>query len=77
MPLWLPEEAAPHLKGFMFINCDKAFKAGLTLRSLGETIRATLNWAQTELTNEGLKAGIDRNREQTLLHKWHKTVELR
>ena len=77
MPLWLPEEAAPHLKGFMFVNCDKAFKAGLSLRPLSETIRATLNWAQTELTNEGLKAGIDYNREQTLLHKWHKTVELR
>ena len=26
MPLWFPEEAAPHLKGFMFINCDKAVR---------------------------------------------------
>ena len=30
MPLWLPEKAAPHMKGFMFINCEKARAAGLT-----------------------------------------------
>ena len=29
MPLWLPEEAAPHLRGFMFINCDKRCVGGL------------------------------------------------
>ena len=70
MPLWLPEEAAPHLKGFMFINADKAFKAGLRLRPLNETVRDTLNWARTDLGNE-LKAGIDASREQALLEKWH------
>ena len=70
MPLWLPEEAAPHLKGFMFINGDKAFKAGLRLRPLSETVRDTLNWARTDLGNE-LKAGIDASREQALLVKWH------
>jgi 2'-hydroxyisoflavone reductase len=35
MPLWLPEEAAPHLKGFMFISPDKAMAAGLNFRQLG------------------------------------------
>ena len=33
MPLWLPEEAAPHLKGFMFINCDKAIAVRPSLSS--------------------------------------------
>src|SRR4030095_15270760 len=28
MPLWLPEDVAPHLKGFMFINPHKAINAG-------------------------------------------------
>lgn len=70
MPLWLPEEAAPHLKGFMFINGDKAFKAGLSLRPLSDTVQDTLNWARTDLGNE-LKAGIDARREQALLEKWH------
>jgi 2'-hydroxyisoflavone reductase len=73
MPLWLPEEAAPHLKGFMFINCDKAIAAGLRFRRLNETIRDTLTWYQTERSNEELKAGIAGDKEQALLRKWHET----
>jgi 2'-hydroxyisoflavone reductase len=74
MPLWLPEEAAPHLKGFMFINCDKAIAAGLRFRPLNETIRDTLTWYQTERSNEELKAGIAGDKEQALLRKWHETL---
>ena len=73
LPLWLPEEAAPHLKGFMFINCDKAIEAGLRQRPLTDTIRDTLTWYQTSRPNEQLKAGIDSEKEQTLLRKWHET----
>ena len=73
MPLWLPEEAAPHLRGFMFINCDKAVAAGLSFRPLSDTIRDTLTWRQTNHLNEELKAGIERDREQGLLRKWHET----
>ncbi len=73
MPLWLPEEAAPHLKGFMFINCDKAIAAGLRFRTLNDTIRDTLIWYQTAPSNEELKAGIDAEKEQTLLRKWRET----
>lgn len=73
MPLWLPEEAAPHLKGFMFINCDKAIAAGLRFRPLSETIRDTLAWYQTACVNQDLKAGITSDKEQALLRKWHET----
>jgi 2'-hydroxyisoflavone reductase len=72
MPLWLPEQA-PHLKGFMFINCDKAVAAGLTFRPLRDTIRDTLTWYQTGRANEKLKAGIDTEKEQMLLRKWHES----
>jgi 2'-hydroxyisoflavone reductase len=72
MPLWLPEEAAPHLKGFMFINCDKAVEAGLRDRPLSDTIRDTLDWYHTSRTGD-LKAGIDAEKEQNLLRKWHET----
>ena len=71
LPLWLPEEAAPHLKGFMFINPDKAIAAGLTFRSLRDTIAATLTWYQTNRANDELKAGLDRDKERALLYKWH------
>ena len=70
MPLWLPEAAAPQMKGFMFINCDKAMAAGLTLRSLRETIKDTLTWYQTNHATAELKAGIDGEREARLLRKW-------
>ena len=71
MPLWLPEEAAPHLKGFMFVNCDKAIASGLVIRPLSGTIGDTLAWYQTTRLNQELKAGITGDKEQTLLRKWH------
>jgi nucleoside-diphosphate-sugar epimerase len=74
MPLWLPEDAAPHLKGFMFIRSDKAIASGLTFRSLRNTIADTLTWYQTNRLQEELKAGIEIEREQTLLRKWHRSA---
>ena len=71
MPLWMPEEAAPRFKGFMFINCDKALAAGLNFRRLSDTIKDTLIWHETNLFNEELKAGIGPDKERTLLLKWH------
>lgn len=73
MPLWLPEEEAPQLQGFMFVDCNKAFAAGLRIRSLSETIKDTLAWARNELRDTELKAGMDAEREQTLLRKWHES----
>lgn len=71
MPLWLPEEDAPQLAGFMFVNCDRAFATGLRIRPLSDTISDTLEWAQTELSGAQLKAGIDAERERFLLRRWH------
>jgi 2'-hydroxyisoflavone reductase len=59
MPLWMPEEAAPHLKGFMSINCSKAISAGLNFRPLADTIRDTLARRESGGRKEALKAGID------------------
>lgn len=69
MPLWLPEEAAPHLKGFMFIDPSKAIAGGLTFRPVRETIEDTLAWFRTESPNEALKAGLDSDKERALLDK--------
>ena len=73
MPLWLPEEDAPQLQGFMFVNCDKAFAAGLRIGPLSETVTDTLVWAHRELRDTALKAGIDSTREQDLLRRWHES----
>lgn len=73
MPLWLPEEAAPHLKGFMFINCDKAVGTGLNFRSIADTIAATLKWYQTD--PHELKAGLSSDKEEALLRKFRETQD--
>jgi 2'-hydroxyisoflavone reductase len=70
MPLWLPEDYQK-LKGFMFVNCDKAINHGLAFRPLGETIQDTLNWRQENFADEELKAGLSSDKEQDLLRKWH------
>jgi 2'-hydroxyisoflavone reductase len=76
LPLWLPEEVAPHLKGFMFISPEKAIAAGLTYRPLSATIRDTLTWYQTNRQNDELKAGLDRDKERALLYKWRESRSL-
>lgn len=70
MPLWFPESAT-QFNGFMFINCDKAFAAGLTSRPLSATISDTLEWYRAQNVDEPLKAGISSDRELELLKKWH------
>ena len=67
MPLWLPEDAAPHLKGFMFVSPRKAIAEGLMFRPVGDTIRDTLVWYQTHQPNEPLKAGLNSDKERALL----------
>lgn len=69
MPLWLPEAAAPHLKGFMFISPRKAIAEGLTFRPVGDTIRDTLVWYRTCQANEPLKAGLNSDKERALIAK--------
>ena len=72
MPLWLREDA-PHLKGAMFIKSDKAGDNGLSFRPLKGTISDILDWWKTDRASEKLKAGIERDKEEALLHKWHET----
>lgn len=72
MPLWIPENNSD-LKGFMSINCDKAVSSGLSFRPLNDTIRDILNWREANHPDEELKAGIDSDKEQSLLRKWHET----
>ncbi len=72
LPLWLPE-SEERLKGFMFASVDKAIDAGLTFRSLADTVADTLAWHQTTAANERMKAGLDPEKEKTLLRQWENT----
>jgi 2'-hydroxyisoflavone reductase len=71
MPLWMPEDAAPHFRGFMYTSTHRAAAAGLTLRALSETIRDTLTWYESDRATETLSAGIDPEKERLVLRNWH------
>jgi 2'-hydroxyisoflavone reductase len=65
MPTWVPddEEGA----GFSRIEISKAIEAGLRFRPLEETVRDTLEWAQTRPANHEWRAGLTAEREAQVL----------
>jgi 2'-hydroxyisoflavone reductase len=64
-PLWWPE--AP---GFHAFDPGRAFEAGLTCRAPSETVHDTWAWDRTR--DQGpMRAGVDRERERSLLAAWH------
>ena len=70
LPLWLPD--SPEWIGADSISAARAVAAGLTFRSLTQTVSDTLAWDQalpTEARAVTLKAGITRERERELLGK--------
>lgn len=73
MPLWLPVENAPEIKGHAFGNVNKALAAGLSFRPLKDTIQDVLAWRKDNFQTSEMKAGISRERESELLRKWRET----
>ena len=70
MPLWIPE-SDEKMRGFMAIDCSKAFAAGLKLRPISETVRDTLAWHRSRGSPETMKAGLAADKEKELLREWH------
>lgn len=64
MPLWLPDNENASLA----FNLQKAFQAGLSVRSIEETVRDTLDWDNTRAQSP-MKAGLTEDREIELLQK--------
>ena len=75
LPLWIPESNERY-RCFLAENCDKAIRAGLTFRTLAETVRDTLAWQQSGspgFQQEGLTANehaLKPEREEELLREW-------
>ncbi len=67
LPLWVGSER----DGLLRINIDKAVQAGLTFRPLEETIQDTVAWDAARPVDTPRRAGLRREREQTLLAQWH------
>lgn len=61
------------MPGFMQNNSQKAINAGLSFRSLTETISSILQWNATREPVQ-FKAGLDRVKENNLLMDWKKCL---
>jgi nucleoside-diphosphate-sugar epimerase len=67
LPLWLYDEA---YRGMLSADPARAVAAGLRMRPLDETVRDTLEWARSADAPSESPAGLDRDKEQTVLHAW-------
>lgn len=67
MPVWIPNTTEN--AGFSRVSIQKAISAGLTFRSLVQTIRDTLAWAATRPEDYAWRAGLSADREKELLEK--------
>jgi 2'-hydroxyisoflavone reductase len=67
MPLWIPA-SDPDSIGFGTVDAGRAMGAGLSFRSLPETITDTLEWLESR--PGPLAAGLTEEREAELLAKW-------
>lgn len=68
LPLWIPE-SDPTTRGFDQFSIRKALDAGLTFRSLEDTVASTLDWAASRPPDYTWRAGLPADREEALLKK--------
>jgi 2'-hydroxyisoflavone reductase len=69
LPLWVPESDAD-MAGMSAASIRKALHDGLTFRPLEETLRATLEWAQSRPAQYEWRAGMKPERERRLLESY-------
>ncbi len=69
MPLWIPRAYANR------VSCTQALERGLTFLPLATTVQDTLLWDTTRVPVEPLKAGLNVEKEQTLLNLWRKQLD--
>jgi len=65
MPTWVPD--IEENRGFSRMNISKAINVGLKFRPLEETVRDTLEWAETRPPNHEWRAGLTAEREAEVL----------
>ena len=71
LPMWAASDTP--LSGSLTWSGEKALAAGLGIRDLDDTVRATLEWFQQlpDSRQATLKAGISMHREREVLAAWH------
>ena len=58
--------------GFALVSADRALKAGMKIRSMADTVVATLRWhlQRPDVERQKLKAGLSAEREGEVLAAW-------
>lgn len=69
LPLWVPD-SDPESVGMNQVSIRKALAAGLTIRTLEDTVQSTLDWVNSRPANHEWRAGLTREREAELLAKY-------
>ena len=71
MTAWVPPTG--NMVGFAAVDNSRAVAAGLTYRPLAATAKDTLDWWKTLPKERTAKprAGLDPNKEKTVLEAWH------
>lgn len=67
IPLWVPGE---DFAGSDQVDISRAIGAGLTYRPTSTTIEDTLTWARSRPVDHAWQAGLEPEREKSLLQKW-------
>ncbi len=67
LPIWVPEE----LSAMHRARNDRALAAGLQIRPLADTVRATHEWMQAEPDKSQPQSTLTPERELELLREWH------
>jgi 2'-hydroxyisoflavone reductase len=69
LPLWLPADTDDAY--WAAVDISKALETGLTFRPLNETVKDTLDWANSRSVEHTWRAGLTAEREKELLAAWH------
>ena len=69
LPLYIPSDNSDAY--WSTIDCSKAIEKGLAFRPIRETIKDTLDYAQSRPVDHNWRAGLTAEREQELLMAWH------
>lgn len=72
LPFYLP--ASSGADGLMGASIAKAVAAGLTFRSLADTVNATLTWDNARPSDDPRKVGLSSDGERELLEKYWKNL---
>ncbi len=71
LPMWIPAGFPEEGQGLMQVNVSKAVKDGLTYRSMAETVRDTLAFANSRPADHAWQAGLSADKEARVLNAWH------